>query len=403
MPRLKHFLRLQYGDALAVDARAPGEVVVFGSNGPVGHHDRPNTRTPAILVGRKGSHGKVTWAPTGGFCIDTAYYVDDRHCRGNLRFAYYLLSSLELDRNTRDTGVPGLERNEAHNRQILLPDLATQKVIADFLDRETARIDQLIEKKQRLVEALKTKIQDFADLVVTGHDDPHRAMRTVGSPWLRLIPDDWELKKAKHLFRQMDRAPLEGDGVVTAFRDGQVCLRSRRRTDGFTMAILEVGYQHICAGDLVIHSMDAFAGAIGVSEDDGKATGEYVVCTPRSQEANSEYFSYLLRCMARRDYIFVLCPSVRERAPRFRFVRFAPVVLPVPPRDEQDAIVERIEHETKGLNAVREKTIESIDRLREYRAALITAAVTGQIDVQTYTKSGNTNRCLDAIQDEIGA
>ncbi len=284
------------------------------------------------------------------------------------------------------------------NFPIPLPDPETQKVIADFLDRETTRIDQLIEKKQALVSASKQKAMDFADLLSTGGEDPTRARVLVDSPWLSEIPTDWSLVRAKFLFAEMRRPPRGDDDVITAFRDGQVCLRSKRRTEGYTFAELEVGYQHICKGDLVIHTMDAFAGAIGVSEDDGKATGEYAVCNPRSVDIVPEYYAYALRCMARRNYIFVLCPSVRERAPRFRFVRFAPVFLPVPPRHEQLAIVSRIECETAGLKAVQEKTLESIDRLREYRAALITAAVTGQIDVGAWGKRGRAQNRLDEIE-----
>ncbi|KZX91951.1 MULTISPECIES: restriction endonuclease subunit S [unclassified Sulfitobacter] len=157
MMRLKHHLRMTYGDALSVEARKAGEVPVYGSNGIVGNHSRANTLSPAIIVGRKGSHGKVVWANSPGFCIDTAYYVDQRTCAGDLRFSYFLLISLELDRNTRDTGVPGLERNEAHNRAVRVPDLPTQKRIAVFLDRETARIDELIAKKERLLEVLRLR------------------------------------------------------------------------------------------------------------------------------------------------------------------------------------------------------------------------------------------------------
>jgi type I restriction enzyme S subunit len=297
----------------------------------------------------------------------------------------------------------GLTLDGMKSVELPCPDLPIQKAIADFLDRETARIDHLIEKKKRLVEALKAKATDHADLAVTGRNDPARSARDVESPWLSSIPTAWGFKRAKYLFQEMNRPPAPDDEVITAFRDGQVCLRRRRRSEGYTFAELEVGYQHICKNDLVIHTMDAFAGAIGVSEDDGKATGEYAVCTPRSEEASCEYYAHVLRCMARRNYIFVLCPSVRERAPRFRFVRFAPVFLPVPPREEQDRIVARISEATRGLRAVREETEVSIDRLREFRSALITAAVTGQIDVATWGGQGRTDRRLDEIGEAMQA
>ena len=263
------------------------------------------------------------------------------------------------------------------------PNLREQKQIVDYLDHETARIDRLIEKKARFIALLKEKLVDAADAMVTGRDDPDRDLQAVDIPWAPMIPKDWGTKRAKYLFQEMNRPVEPVDDIITAFRDGQVCLRSKRRTDGYTFAELEVGYQHIRKGDLVIHTMDAFAGAIGISEDDGKATGEYAVCSPRSEDVNSEYYAYLLRCMARRQYIFILCPSVRERAPRFRFFRFAPVLLPLPPRPEQDQIVERIKKNSARLKSLITTTERSIALLKEKRAALITAAVTGKIDVRS--------------------
>jgi type I restriction enzyme S subunit len=95
----------------------------------------------------------------------------------------------------------------------------------------------------------------------------------------------------------MKRPPEEGDKIVTAFRDGQVTLRERRREEGFTNALQEIGYQRVIAGDLVIHAMDAFAGAIGVSASDGKSTPVYSVCTSTG-DADAHYFALLLRHMA---------------------------------------------------------------------------------------------------------
>ena len=297
---------------------------------------------------------------------------------------------------------PAINPSTLGDLSVPLPDLPTQKAIADFLDRETARIDLLIEKKQRMVDAIKAKVSDFADLAVTHGLVDSVEFRDALMPWIDAVPRHWQVVRGKYLFRQMSRPPLPDDGVITAFRDGQVCLRSNRRTEGYTFAELEVGYQHISKGDFVIHTMDAFAGAIGVSEDDGKSTGEYAVCTPIGDH-NATYFAYVLRCMAKRDYISVLCPSVRERAPRFRFVRFAPVFLPVPPKSEQDRIVDAIEDMKSGLGVVQLKTSASIDRLKEYRAALITAAVTGQIDVSTWGKQGTSDRRFDRIEEATSA
>ncbi len=81
--------------------------------------------------------------------------------------------------------------------------------------------------------------------------------------WIDQIPGHWNETRLKNVFTLMKRSPEEGDEIVTAFRDGEVTLRSNRRTEGFTNAVQEHGYQRVVAGDLVIHAMDAFAGAIG--------------------------------------------------------------------------------------------------------------------------------------------
>ena len=257
-----------------------------------------------------------------------------------------------------------------------------QRLIADYLDRETGQIDRLIEKQERLIERMEEKRRAVISQAVTQGLNPNMKMTDSKNTWLGLIPCHWRLERARWLFRQLSLPPKAGDGVVTAFRDGQVTLRENRRTEGYTFAFKETGYQHVRVGDLVIHSMDAFAGAIGVSESYGKCTGEYVVCQPRAPGLNNTYYAHVLRRMALNDYVRVVCPAVRQRAPRFRFVRLKDVLLPVPPAEEQDAIVEYLTRETARIDAVALKTQALIDRLREKKAALISAAVTGRIDVR---------------------
>ena len=166
--RLKFLLQMKYGDALASEMRIPGDVLVYGSNGPIGKHNQKNTNTPAIIVGRKGSHGKITWASDGGFCIDTALYIDDMSCKGVLRYAYYLLQSLELDEPSKDSAVPGLDRFDAHNKVVMQVDTVTQKSIADFLDKETGKLDTIVEKTKKSIELLKEFRVSLITEAVTG-------------------------------------------------------------------------------------------------------------------------------------------------------------------------------------------------------------------------------------------
>lgn len=113
------------------------------------------------------------------------------------------------------------------------------------------------------------------------------------------------------LFKRMDRPVRDSDEVVTCFRDGTVTLRKNRRTDGFTESLQEIGYQGVRKGDLVIHQMDAFAGAAGVSDSNGKATPVYSVCQP-SQHADSFYYAHIVREMARSRWILALARNSRK-------------------------------------------------------------------------------------------
>ena len=148
---------------------------------------------------------------------------------------------------------------------------------------------------------------------VTRGLDPNARLRPSGIEWLGDVPDHWRIERAKWLFHKMERPIRDTDEVVTCFRDGMVTLRKNRRELGFTESIKEIGYQGIRRGDLVIHSMDAFAGAIGVSDSDGKGTPVYSVCRATSL-ANPYYYAYLLREMARSKWIQSLAKGIRERS-----------------------------------------------------------------------------------------
>ena len=177
----------------------------------------------------------------------------------------------------------------------------------------------------------------------------YEAYKSCNIPWIKQIPEHWGAQRGKNLYRKEQRAVRDTDEVVTCFRDGRVTLRKNRRTTGFTEALNEIGYQGIRKGDLVIHVMDAFAGAIGVSDSDGKGTPVYNVCTPKG-DSNNYYYAYALREMARAGFIQSLYRGIRERSSDFRFDVFARQYLPVPPRDEQDQIVRYLDWQVSKIN-----------------------------------------------------
>ena len=191
-------------------------------------------------------------------------------------------------------------------------------------------------------------------------------------PWLNNIPSHWEEMRAKYLFKKENRAPIESDEVITCFRDGVVTLRSNRRTTGFTESFKEIGYQGIKKGDLVIHQMDAFAGATGVSDSDGKGTPVYSVCTAINNNVSTTYYAKIIRLMGINGYIQSLYRGIRERSSDFRFDTFARQILPFPPLAEQEKIVEFLESKTNKIDtyvAERERELQLLNELKESEIA----------------------------------
>ena len=196
-----------------------------------------------------------------------------------------------------------------------------------------------------------------------------------GVEWLGGVPEHWEVTRLKNLFSLMKRLPEDQDDIVTAFRDGEVTLRSNRRIDGFTNAIHEHGYQRILRGDLVIHVMDAFAGAIGVSDSTGKSTPVYSVCAPRYKGINTYYYGRLLRHMALSGYINSLAKGIRERSTEFRWSESSNVLVSLPPPTEQTAIATFLDRETSKIDALVAEQQRLIELLKEKRQAVISHAV----------------------------
>ena len=197
-----------------------------------------------------------------------------------------------------------------------------------------------------------------------------------GVEWLGDVPEHWQIVRTKDIFNHRKEEALEDDEIVTAFRDGQVTLRKNRRTDGFTNSIKEHGYQHINNGDLVIHEMDAFAGAIGVSDSSGKSTPVYTVCYAKNENINHHFYSHFFRTMAKTGFINSLAKGIRVRSTEFRWNESRNVYLAEPPKADQEKIVSFLDTETARIDNLIAKQEKLIELLEEQRKSIISHAVT---------------------------
>lgn len=260
------------------------------------------------------------------------------------------------------------------------PTFVEQRAIVSFLDAKTAEIDGIINKLQREVQLLERYRRELIAHTVTHGLNPDVPMQDSGIDWMPRIPVHWIALRGKRIFRKLQRPVPPYAETVTCFRDGTVTLRKNRRSEGYTESLKEIGYQGIAPGDLVIHEMDAFAGAIGVSDSAGKSTPVYAVCAIRN-EGSANFYAYLLRHMAQSNFILSLAKGIRQRTVDFRFKTLASLLIPVPPVKEQEQIATFLDYKSREIDSTISNINKQIELLGKYRKQIINDAVTGKVRV----------------------
>lgn len=316
--------------------------------------------------------------------VSPAYFIykftDDAFYR---RYFHYLLRSCYKDEFMRLSGgirvgqwdLPSVALD---NTAVIIPPMKEQKSIAAFLDVKCAEIDALTAYIQTQIDTLEQYKRSVITEAVTKGLNPDAEMKDSGIEWIGEIPATWNIIRGKYLLKYLQKPVKEDDGVITCFRDGEVTLRSNRREDGFTMSDKEIGYQGIDVGDLVVHGMDGFAGAIGISDSRGKASP---VLNVMDTKQNKRYIMYYLRSMAYSDVFVALATGIRVRSCDLRWNKLADLPYPVPNIEEQTVIVEYIDATLEKTDAVITEKKSQIETLDEYKKSLIYEYVTGKKEV----------------------
>ena len=316
--------------------------------------------------------------------VSPAYFIykftDDAFYR---RYFHYLLRSCYKDEFMRLSGgirvgqwdLPSVALD---NTAVIIPPMKEQKSIAAFLDAKCSEIDALTADIQTQIDTLEQYKLSVITEAVTKGLNPDVEMKDSGIEWIGKIPVTWDVIRGKYLLKYLQKPVREDDGVITCFRDGEVTLRSNRREDGFTMSDKEIGYQGIDVGDLVVHGMDGFAGAIGISDSRGKASP---VLNVMDTKQNKRYIMYYLRSMAYSDVFVALATGIRVRSCDLRWNKLADLPYPVPNVEEQTAIVEYIDETLEKTDAVISEKKAQLETLDEYKKSLIYEYVTGKKEV----------------------
>jgi type I restriction enzyme S subunit len=382
---VKRFSTLQRGHDLTDSERTDGIYPVVTSGGINGTHGAFVAKGPGVVTGRYGSTGRLFYIDDNFWPHNTSLYVCNFH--GNLpRFVWYALHNIDFATHSAKTAVPGIDRNDIHVLWAVAPPPKEQVLIADFLDRETAKIDALIAEQQRLIELLQEKRQAVISHAVTKGLNPDAPTKDSGIEWLGEVPEHWEVRRIGVLFREVneqgkDDLPILSvsihDGVSDKEMAEEELDRKVTRSDDRTK------YKRVAAGDLVYNMMRAWQGGFGTVAVEGMVSPAYVVARPRSEIVTS-YVEHVLRTPAAVEQMRRHSRGITDFRLRLYWDEFKNISVPVPPFAEVKEICAAICGIAEQAEALEAEAHRAITLLQERRSALISAAVTGQIDVRGF-------------------
>ena len=276
-----------------------------------------------------------------------------------------------------------LNQELMNSARFYAPSYDEQATIAAALDRETARIDALVEKKTRFIELLKEKRQALITHAVTKGLDPNAKMKDSGVEWIGQVPEHWDVVQSRRLFSERKERARDDDKQYTSSQKYGVILQTEfMEREGRRIVLVEKGQEilkHIESGDFLI-SMRSFQGGIEECTSSGCVSSAYVPLRPIKWIWHS-FFKYLFKSNTYIQALQRTSDLIRD-GQALRFENFSKVPLLHVPISEQKDIALFLDNETARIDALISKSEQSIILLKERRAAFITAAVTGQIDLR---------------------
>ena len=362
--RLGDVLRLEYGVPLPERDRLPGDTPVIGSAGVIGFHSQATHAGPAVIVGRKGSIGTVTWVPVDCVPIDTTYCalpVEDK--LADLRWIYRVLNREDLAGLNRATGVPGLNRDDVHTLNRLIPPVGEQRAIAavlDSIDEAIEHSDEVIAATERLRDAL------LHELLTRGLPGEHSEWKEV--PGLGTIPASW---KAIHL------------GDVLKLEYG-VSLPERCRQPGNAPVVGSAGivglhdHAYLSGPGIVVGRKGSIGTVTWVPEDFTPIDTTYFVL-PIEGRANLRWTYYLL------DRLDLASLNRATGVPGLNRDDVYALRRPIPPVTEQRIIADVMDSVRVAVEQARDER----ETLQELQKSVADALLTGRVRVDQRKKVGH--------------
>lgn len=301
----------------------------------------------------------------------------------NGKYFSYFINEV-IDFRVESSAIGQLSTQQISPYKVAFPSFDEQEKIANFLDHETAKIDTLIKKQQQLIKLLKEKHEAMVTLAMIKGLNKNAPMKDSGADWLGEIPEHWQILKTKRFFNlECHPAPNDNDMELLSIYTA-IGVRPRKDLEQKgNKASTTDGYWLVKRGDLIVNKLLAWMGAVGYSAYDGVTSPAYDILRKR-RPLNVKFYHYLFRSRIAQSEFKRWSRGIMEMRLRLYFEELGRIPMPFPPEEEQDEIVEEIEKLETQYDEIIERGLHQIELLQERRTALISAAVTGKIDVRNW-------------------
>jgi type I restriction enzyme S subunit len=385
----KHLIEIQNG-ADHKQVEAEDGYPVIGSGGVFAYAKDFMYEGESVLLGRKGTIDRPLHVSGRFWTVDTMYWSKIRPDVSG-RFAYYTATTIPFDYYSTSTALPSMTKNALGNHRLAIPSFTEQASIASFLDRETSKIDGLVGEQRRLIELLKEKRQAVISHAVTKGLNPNAPLKPSGIEWLGDVPEHWKVIQMKRVatirygIGEPPRYHDEGIPLVRAtnvhagrlFAEGMVFVDSRE--------IPEQRIVWLATGDIIVVRSGAYTGDSAIIPDGFGPSIAGFDMVLKCHSAHAPFIQYSLLSKYLKEGQIDL-EKMRAAQPHLNAEELGSCVLVMPDTDEQTAIVAFLNVETAKLDALTAEAERGIELLQERRTALISAAVTGKIDVRGLVK-----------------
>lgn len=404
--RISYVAQLRSGDAIVSEQiEAEGEYPVFGGNGLRGYTTNHTHEGHYILIGRQGALcGNINYGE-GKFWASEHAVVVHPFLPVHTKWLGETLRAMNLNQYNVSAAQPGLAVANITCLKIPFPTYAEQVAIANFLDHETAKIDTLIEKQQQLIQLLKEKRQAVISHAVTKGLNPNAPMKDSGVEWLGEVPHDWNISKfgfvktvltdytANGSFADLKKNVNYLDEPSYARLVRLTDLRMNLENDNGVW-IDEKAYSYLSksalfGGEFLLANVGAYAGLfyqMPTGKGNASLAPNMFMAKFDEKKVNRRFIAYV----GQSDPInkqLSLNATASSAQPKLNKDNFKSVIFTFPIIEHQISIANYLDHETAKIDTLIEKADQGIKLIQERRTALISAAVTGKIDVRHWQAS----------------